>query len=110
MFHSVQALFIGVLVSLHLAAPVQSTHVKQPVQIKQTSQVQGVQTHKIITTPTVLPTHGIVPKISSAPNVQPVRAKKQYGAWYWQPALGRSQMWIGTDLSGKDIFVDSLPT
>jgi ABC-type dipeptide/oligopeptide/nickel transport system permease subunit len=33
--------------------------------------------------------------------------EKEYGGWYWQPALERAQRWLGTDSQGQDIWTDS---
>ena len=57
------------------------------------------------TTPTIKPISQ-----STTTNTSSATQKKVYGAWYWQPSLGRAQMWVGTDAQGKDIFVDQVPT
>lgn len=60
-------------------------------------------------TPSPTPTPSPVPALIA---IQPTIQQKQYGAWYWKAELDRSQMWLGTDTDGKDIWSDSgdLPT
>lgn len=48
------------------------------------------------------------PKIYS-PTVTPTISTKQKGGWYWRAELNKSQVWMGTDGSGNDIWMDNFP-
>lgn len=63
-------------------------------------------------TPTTIPVTPtkVTSNIISSPKTQPASQTKQYGGWYWQPTLKKSQVWIGTNSAGKDIWIDSFPT
>ena len=39
----------------------------------------------------------------------PTPQPKKFGGWYWQPKLNRSQVWLGTDTGGNDIWSDYVP-
>ncbi|HWY80121.1 MAG TPA: hypothetical protein VNW29_07225 [Candidatus Sulfotelmatobacter sp.] len=41
-------------------------------------------------------------------HIKPVA--KSYGAWYWQPLLNKSLMWLGLDKLGHDIWGSSFPS
>lgn len=74
--------------------------------------VKAASIHKVITitiTPEITPAGKPVSQSTSTTTSLSTQ-KKVYGAWYWQPNLGRAQMWVGTDAQGKDIFVDQIPT
>lgn len=96
-FWKISLFFIFVIVLIFL-----SKLDAQP--IKKEPSVRGVQTKVVISptnTPTPTPTEKPVSK-----NVQPSELKKQYGGWYWQPQLGKAERWMGTDSSGKDVWID----
>lgn len=59
----------------------------------------------IIIKPTAMPK--VVKRI--APKLSPIFSSKQKGGWYWNGVLKKSQVWLGTDGEGRDIWVDSFP-
>lgn len=80
------------------------------------SSVKGVST-TISPRPTITPSPTLFPTLTPTPTYKPLLTKmkltsqaKQYGGWYWQAGLNKSQVWIGTDSAGKDIWIDGLPT
>jgi len=76
------------------------------------SSVKGVSTN-ISPTPTFSPTPTLTPTPTVktlSTEIQPTRQEKQYGGWYWQPELDKTQIWLGIDSTGNDIWVDGFPT
>jgi len=80
--------------------------------------VKGISTSNAkilkITPSQILPTiptpTEITPSKASLPMVQPTSQAKQKGGWYWNSELKKSQVWLGTDSTGKDIWTDSYPS
>jgi hypothetical protein len=79
--------------------------------------VKGVST-TISPSPTITssPTLSLTLTPTQTPTIKPVSTQtqptsqaKQYGGWYWHPELNKSQVFIGTDSAGKDIWIDDFP-
>lgn len=105
--------FVLILILINTWSIVQITHSPK-------TSVKGIAT-KISPKPTPIPTPTFIPTPINQPSVIPTPTtkattktltfqSKQYGRWYWHPELNKSQVWIGTDSAGKDIWSDNFPT